>query len=148
MPTGPVYRFEINGKPRSQKNSKQIIPAKRGRRPLLVDDPKVARWRKQAVKQLAAQWWGREPLTCPLAAILVCYLGAKQSADTDNLAAGPLDALQHAEVIKNDRQIAPVVVIRRRDVDHPRVEIYLCDESRLHVEIVGAGRGNECTRTA
>ena len=130
-----VYKLEIQGKPRVQKNSRQILHLRDGRA-ILAEDSKVKTWRKQAVRQLEGQWLGKPTITEPLAVILVCHIGKRQRSDTDNLAAGPLDALEKAGVVKNDSQFSEVVVIRRKDWDNPRVEIFLLDPSRLHVEIM------------
>jgi len=140
--TDTVYKFEIQGKPQVQKNNKQIIWTKDKRtgqqRPCIVDNAKVARWRKSAVQQLTVQWSGRLPIVGNLAAVLTAYIGKAQRPDVDNLAAGPLDALEKAKIVANDYQFTCVTVLRRRDYDNPRVEILICKDDRLNVEIVGA----------
>ncbi len=138
MPIGKILKFTIHGKPRTQKNSKQIIPAKDGRRPMLADSAYVKAWRKSAVEQLEAQWVGRPKILCPLAAVVTSYTAKRQRPDCDNLLAGPFDALQTAEVIGNDYQIQDAVTLRRVDDSDPRVEFLLFDPGRLHVEIAGA----------
>lgn len=128
-----VYRFVITGKPRSQKNSKQIIKA-RGRM-MLVNDAKTQRWKKDAIKQLEAQWRDRKPMDGALGVTLVAYLGKGQRGDTDNLAAGPLDALQKAKVVRNDSIFQTVFVMRRRDPENPRVDIHIFPDEWLDLHI-------------
>jgi Holliday junction resolvase RusA-like endonuclease len=144
---GTVYKLLILGNPRVQKNSRAILHVggqgfcpvckqRKGAKAILAEDSKVKKWRKNAVQQLQAQWINKPTITDPLVAILICYLGKRQRSDADNLAAGPLDALETAKVIKNDSQISEVVILRRKDWDDPRVEIYLFDSDRLQIEIL------------
>ncbi len=137
QPVNRVYAFEIVGKPRSQKNSKQIIQV-RGRT-MLVSDAKVQRWAKEAVKQLESQWMNEKPLDGDLSVLLMVYLGKGQRGDTDNLAAGPLDALQKAGVVRNDSIFSRVAVVRNRDPDNPRVKIFICPRDWLDAGICVPG---------
>lgn len=136
-----AYQFQIIGKPRSQKNSKQIIRMRDGR-PLLVDNAQVKRWRKSAAAQLAGQWHGRPKLDGKLAVVLTSYLGARQRGDTDNLLAGPLDALEAAGVVTNDRVFDTVVSIRRRDDDNPRSDLLIMPDDWLDIQIARPGGGS------
>lgn len=145
-----IYRFEILGRPISQKNNKQIVWPKEGRfskskkpiSPLLVDSSRVKTWRKSAEKQLGPQWQNKRPLEGSLAVVVESYLGTRQRGDTDNLAIGPLDALQKAKIVKNDNCFDSVVSIRHRDKDNPRVEIFITDNDLLEVSI-RPKKGNE-----
>jgi Holliday junction resolvase RusA-like endonuclease len=125
-----------------QKNSKQIIWAKRypfQRSPRLIDKPKVIKWRKDITSQARAQWAGKDPLTGDLGVIVVAYLGKRQRPDVDNLAAGPLDAIEKAGVVENDRQFSFAVIIRRTDWEDPRVEVFVTEAPRLSAAILGGG---------
>jgi Holliday junction resolvase RusA-like endonuclease len=139
---GLAYELTILGKPRSQKNSKQIISLERminGRRkrvPCIVDASHVKKWRKSAVKQLAAQWIGRAPLRGNLAIIVKSYLAKRQNPDTDNLLAGPLDALEAAGVVVNDRCFDSAVSLRRVDWQNPRVEILIMPDDWLGIGVI------------
>jgi Holliday junction resolvase RusA-like endonuclease len=132
-----AYQFVIVGKPRSAKNSKQIVWYKDRRTQrqtaALVDDPKVKKWRKAAVKQLQGQWVGREPLEGCLGVIVVSYLGKRQRGDADNLLAGPLDALEKAGIVRNDSIFEMAISIRRYDPDNPRCEILIHPIELLHI---------------
>ncbi len=130
-----AYSFEIIGPPRSQKNSKVIVRFGKGGRSAIVDNALVKSWRKAAVLQLAGQWVGRQPLNGKLAAVLTSYLGPRQRGDTDNLLAGPLDALETAGVITNDRIFDTVVSIRKRDADNPRSELVIMPDDWLDIQI-------------
>lgn len=113
----------VEGLPVSQKNSKRIARTSVGRR-FVISEPRVRRWKLEAVSQLAAQW-RRPPLLMPINVSLICYLHPRQRIDCDNLAAGPLDALQAARVIGNDSQVERLTVVRLRDRDRPRIGILI-----------------------
>jgi len=135
-----AYQFKIIGKPRSQKNNKTIVryPDKKspsGWSAALVDSAQVKAWRKDSVRQLEGQWVGRTPLNGKLAAVLTSYLGPRQRGDTDNLLAGPLDALEAAGVVTNDRVFDTVVSIRKRDADNPRSELVIMPDDWLDIRI-------------
>lgn len=135
-----AHQFQIIGKPRSQKNNKTIVQypdkkSKTGWSYALVDSSQVKSWRKDSVRQLAAQWIGRPPLNGKLAAVLTSYLGSRQRGDTDNLLAGPLDALEAAGVVTNDRIFDTVVSIRKRDADNPRSELVIMPDDWLDIRI-------------
>ena len=135
-----AYQFKIIGKPRSQKNNKVIVryPDKKspsGWGTALVDGAQVKSWRKDSVRQLEGQWVGRPPLDGKLAAVLTSYLGTRQRGDTDNLLAGPLDALETAGVVTNDRIFDTVVSIRKRDHDNPRSELVIMPDDWLDIRI-------------
>jgi Holliday junction resolvase RusA-like endonuclease len=139
-----AYQLEIIGPPRSQKNNKTIAQypdkkSKTGWSYALVDSSRVKSWRKTAVAQLEGQWVGRPPIAGKLAAVVTSYLGKGQSGDTDNLLAGPLDALQAAGVVENDRLFDTVVSIRRRDRDNPRSEILIMPDEWLDIRITRPG---------
>jgi len=130
---GGIYTFTLYGKPMVQKNSKQIVWAKRypyERRPIIVDNPAVAKWRRDIVKQLKAQW-SLDPIEDELAAIVLAYLAKRQRPDVDNLAAGPLDALEKAGIVKNDRQFSVCWIKRAKDYENPRIEIVICRPTDL-----------------
>ena len=139
-----AYQFQIIGKPRSQKNNKTIVryPDKKspsGWGTALVDSAQVKAWRKDSVRQLEGQWVGRPPLNGKLAAVLTSYLGPRQRGDTDNLLAGPLDALETAGVVTNDRIFDTVVSIRKRDADNPRSELVIMPDDWLDIRITRPG---------
>jgi len=139
---GGVYRFVLYGPPMVQKNSKQIVWSNRHpfqRSPKLVDAPKVKKWRNDIKAQAKAQWAGKDPLTGDLGVIVVAYLGKRQRPDVDNLAAGPLDALEKSGIVENDRQFSMAVVIRRTDWEDPRVEVFVTESPRLSAAILGGG---------
>lgn len=130
-----VYKLSIVGKPRVQKNCRSILHLRDGRS-ILAETSEVKSWRRSAVKQLEAQWLGRPMINQKLAVIVIAYLAKRQRPDTDNLAAGPLDALEKAGVVKNDSLFSEVVVLRRQDWENPRVEIMIMETGRLYVEII------------
>ncbi len=139
-----AFTFKILGKPRSQKNSKKIIILggkkcpkckRRDGRPSITDSDQVTAWRKLAVPALEAQWIDRAPLVGPLAVVVTGFLATRRKIDTDNLLAGPLDALQKAKIVTNDQQFESVVGIRRYDKENPRVEITVMPFDWLSVDI-------------
>ena len=65
-----------------------------------------------------------------LSVTIINYLGKRQRTDVDNLAAGPLDSLEKAQIIANDYWIKRLLCERRKDDENPRAEITL----ELYVE--------------
>ena len=128
---GGIRKFVIHGKPISQKNSKRVGVTKG--RPYMYTPPKVKAWHKEAFKQLREQqenWeihYGGDlpdtPDKTDLDVYVTSYVAKGQAVDVDNLASGPLDALQKAKVIQNDYWVKRLVSVRERDPEDPRVEI-------------------------
>jgi len=90
------------------------------------------------VRQLKEQWAGRQTITggIELSVDVVSYLGKRQRTDVDNLAAGPLDSLEKAEIIANDYWIKEMYCRREKDPDNPRVEIVLKKYERKEVKLL------------
>lgn len=122
------HHFVVHGKPVSQKNSKDIayikdIHAKNGLRPIIVSNKKVKAWRKEALKQLKAQWGNKPPIVGDLAVIVQSFKGKRQRPDVDGLLPAPLDALKEAGIVEDDKIFSLALSIRDVDNDNPRVEI-------------------------
>jgi len=121
-----VWRFTILGKPISQKNSKRVGITKGGK-PYMYTAANVKKWRKSAVEQLKEQLLscGYPPLEdkTEMEITVMSYLGKGQSLDSDNLSAGPLDAMEEAGVYGDDYWGRRIISDRDRCADNPRVEI-------------------------
>jgi|TARA_Y100000034_G_C6756171_1_gene336478 Holliday junction resolvase RusA-like endonuclease len=127
-----MRKFIIIGKPISQKNSKRV-GVRKGGKAYMYTPANVKSWHKEAFKQLTVQLedWGNHygddlapiPDKTDLDVTIVSYMDKGQSVDVDNLAGGPLDALQKAGVIANDYWIKRLCSIREKDWKNPRVEI-------------------------
>ena len=65
------------------------------------------------------------PSGVEMEAEFVSYLGKGQSIDSDNLAAGPLDAMEEAGIFQNDYWVRRSSSERMKDPENPRVIIYL-----------------------
>ena len=85
----------------------------------------VKNWHKEAFKQLTSQADGLNPISdkTELDVTIISYMDKGQSVDVDNLAGGPLDALQKAGIIDNDYWVKRLCSIREKDWNNPRVEI-------------------------
>lgn len=117
--------FVILGKPISQKNMKRVgIRQGKG---FLWTPKDIKDWKASAVRQLAEQWGGKEPIPSgvDMEAECISYLAKGQSIDSDNLAAAPLDAMEEAGIFQNDYWVRRTISDRMKDPDNPRVIIYL-----------------------
>ena len=65
---------------------------------------------------------------------IISFLGKGQSIDSDNLASGPLDAMQQAGVYKNDYWVKRITSDRMKDHENPRVTIHLKNYEEKHQE--------------
>ena len=122
-----VYTYTIAGRPISQKNSKTIVC--RGNRPRMITNNNVRLWKESAIKQLIEQ---RERSGAPviprgveMEVRIISFLDKGQAIDSDNLAAGPLDAMEKAGIYPNDYWVRCVISDRRKDFNFPRVEIHI-----------------------
>jgi len=127
MTDDDIFTYVIIGKPVSQKNSKTITC--RGKFPRMITNKNVRDWKKSAIAQLEEQMErsGAEviPKGVELEVRIVSYMGKGQAIDADNLAAGPLDAMEKAGIYLNDYWVRCVISDRRKDVNFPRVEILI-----------------------
>jgi Holliday junction resolvase RusA-like endonuclease len=119
-------KFIVLGRPVSQKNSKRV-GFKKGGKGFLWTPKNIKDWKTSAIQQLADQWGDQDPIPSgvELQAEIVSFLGKGQSIDSDNLAAGPLDAMEKAGVYKNDYWVKRTISDRMKDPKNPRVVIYL-----------------------
>lgn len=120
-----VYTYTIVGTPVSQKNSKTIVC--RGRIPRMITNKNVREWKESAITQLKEQMELSGAVVIPkgveLEVRIVSYMAKGQAIDADNLAAGPLDAMEKAGIYLNDYWVRCVISDRRKDVNFPRVNI-------------------------
>lgn len=121
-------KFTIMGPPVVLKNSKQIVT--RGEKPILVSNPRVQEWIKEARRQIAEQGFGR--LGGDLHAKILTYAGDRRKRDLDNSLSAPLDAMKPDKktgwpgVYLDDCQVKSVDRSRIfYDKKNPRVEITL-----------------------
>ena len=120
-----VWKFTILGKPVSQKNAKRAGVAKG--RAYMYTPQGIKAWHNSAVLQLKSQLLEKEypkiPPKMEMEVRIISYLDKGQAIDVDNLAAAPLDAMQKADIYKNDYWARCVVSARKKDWVNPRVEI-------------------------
>ena len=87
----------------------------------------IKEWHKEAKIQLEKQLRDKAPEPLPektnLEVNVISYMAKGQSVDVDNLAGGPLDAMQKAGIYKNDYWIKRLILERDKDPENPRVEI-------------------------
>ena len=127
MTDDDIYIYVIIGKPVSQKNSKTIVT--KGKFPRMITNKNVRDWKNSAIIQLKEQMERTGAAVIPkgveLEVRIVSYMAKGQAIDADNLAAGPLDAMEKAGIYLNDYWVRCVISDRRKDVNFPRVEIQI-----------------------
>lgn len=111
----------VVGSPAIKKNRNRVIRVKG--RPFIIPSKKAVDWEKDAVSQLKAQWRDKPPIEGPLSATLHIHLSSRQNGDMFNYDQAPLDALQEAGVIQNDRQFQEGHLFLHKKSGNPRVEI-------------------------
>jgi Holliday junction resolvase RusA-like endonuclease len=108
----------LYGQLASLKNSRQMVYV--GGKPRLIPKKEAVQWEKDAIAQIPVDHRvgleGPIRLTCE-----VYYASRRPDLDIALL----MDTLQHAEVIKNDRQIQEIHATKKLDADNPRVELLL-----------------------
>lgn len=118
-----MINLTIPGKFFSKKNSKQIVRI--GGQPRLLSSKPFRAWEKMATEALRAQYRG-ETISDPVHAKFLFYAPDRRKRDLSNCFEGPQDALQKAEIIKDDAQIVSLDGSRLLyDKENPRVEITL-----------------------
>ena len=119
------FIFVITGKPTSQKNYKRA--GIRNVKSFIYTPANVQKWKNSAIYQLREQWLYAEaiPSGIEMEVDIYSYLGKGQSIDADNLAAGPLDAMEKAGIYANDYWVKRVMTERLKDKDSPRIVILL-----------------------
>lgn len=100
------------------KSNSRIITS-RGGRVRSIKSPKALAWMQSAVLQLRSQW-KKKTIEKPVGLeIHVFYASRRPDLDISLV----MDALQNAEVIKNDRQVHEFFARKLLDKNDPRVEI-------------------------
>lgn len=121
-------RLTIPGNVPSQKNGKRIVS--NGGRPRLISSQNVLDWKEMAIQELVLQFRGYEITGYPISISLVFFFDNLRRHDLDNAAAGVMDALTAAAVIKDDN-VSYVDCLTLQygghDKQNPRVEIYIDD---------------------
>lgn len=119
---GLSVRFVIPGRPITKKNSRRIF----GNR--LVASEAAMRWADGAVFELRGQMvgLGRRPLYTTEVAVRALVYRVDTQGDLINYLQAIADAMQKAEVLRNDKQIVSWDGSRALvDRDNPRTEIYV-----------------------
>lgn len=118
------WRYVIEGRPRSAKNSTQIcVNRKTGQR--FVRKSKAAgQWQDDAIRQLAQQRGRAKTLRGPVFVDYTVFQTA-DVADIDNLESALFDALKKARVIEDDKLITDHAGRKRIDRARPRFEIVI-----------------------
>jgi Holliday junction resolvase RusA-like endonuclease len=119
-----LFHVIIPGRVAIKKNSRRLIANRR--RMLILPSKVYMQWEADALRALTranrAQGF---PLPGQLKAyMLFRFKNRSNEPDIDNLLGGPLDVLQKAGIIENDRQIL-VVNAEKRFGETPSVEIIL-----------------------
>ena len=83
------------------------------------------------------QQYDGEQLTCNLITVMKLYFPDKRMGDLHNYPKSICDGLEKSGIIKNDRQLKPVLLFDFIDKENPRVEIelYSVDEYSLDYSI-------------
>lgn len=111
--------FVMSGAPCAKGNSRVIRTRGRGGRPFVTKSDQANAMVDSYVAQLRSQWLGRPPLTGPIK--MVCHIFyADRRRDLDESLVA--DSLQHAGVLKNDRQVVVKIITKNWDPHHPRTE--------------------------
>lgn len=127
------YHFELPGKVVSQKNSKQIAFA--GRRPFVRSSDAVEAWHAEACLRLRGQAMRCGPfrslgsLEDELEIGIKVKLETRRGPDLDNAIQAPLDALQKAGVIADDRFVTRLSASLERVSQTPGYEIEVVERS-------------------
>lgn len=123
-------RLVIYGDCPSLKNSKQIFVNKRTGKPFITSSQRSKVWQASAYQQLVDQFKGLQITDYPISIAMQFYFPTKRAKDLDNACSSVLDALVHANVIKDDN-INYVDSIDLQfsgyDKNEPRVEVFLDD---------------------
>jgi len=89
----------LTGRPRSTKNSRQIIRDRRTGRVRSVMSDSAEAWMTAAIIELRRQWKGRPSATRWNLTITLHYANYANLPDLDNAASAILDALKHVVVV-------------------------------------------------
>jgi Holliday junction resolvase RusA-like endonuclease len=119
------YHLVIKGKPITQKNNLRCACIKG--KPRMFPGKVSKDYHKMAIPQLQEQWGDSKPLDSELKIEIFSYCTTRQKPDVDNLAAAPLDCLEKAGVVTNDRLFYEANIKRRWDNDDPRVELWITE---------------------
>ena len=124
---GPVmFECVIPGKVGVKKNQRRLIF--RGRFPLSLPSTKYLHWESVALRHVNKSKQGM--ILCELEARFEFHFKNKQAeVDIDNCLGGPLDLLQKAGVIKNDKQVRRVIAEKFFDSE-PMVKVELVQYER------------------
>lgn len=96
-----LFQCKINGRAKSQKNSKQIFRGRNGK-PFITSSNQFKKWATYASIFLSKAK-SRETIDFPCALeIKAFYKNRKNLQDADNVISGVADMIQKCEIVKND----------------------------------------------
>ena len=116
-----THSYVISGTPVSYKNSQNIVTNRKTGGRFVLKSRAARSWKSDAVRQFIEQRGRRRTIQHPVAVTMRFYCA--RDVDCDNLAGGPLDAMQEAGVLADDALVMELTVSKVKDRDHPRVEI-------------------------
>ena len=123
-PSMPPLKLVIDAKPRTKKNSQQIIRV-RGRA-IIIPSSEYKKFEKAACKSIAMQWSG-DPIVCPVNCQAIIYR-ERNVGDACNFYEAIADTLEKARVVANDKWIVSWDGSRLdKDAGRPRIEITLSE---------------------
>lgn len=123
--------FTILGNLQSKSNSRKLVPTKNGMRS--IKSPAAQKFQQQALLQIPAAARVGYEQDVVLAATI--YYQSRRNDVDDTLLC---DILEHAGVVKNDRQIRLKLIDgRETDSENPRVEVMVGPVTNAPITITG-----------
>jgi Holliday junction resolvase RusA-like endonuclease len=123
-----LIRLIASGQPVSAKNHQIPIITTSGKA-RIIKSAAITKWYARVVPEIEGQWraYARPTITDPVHVTVHQYLqhplASDANPDGDNVQSGAWDALQKAQVIRNDRQVIAWAGTKQHDATRPRIEI-------------------------
>ena len=133
-----VLAFTIPVKPRTKKNSQQIIRSGGNGRPIPIPSKQYRQFEVDCLWTIPG--WAKIGIDYPVNAKILYYVDSKRKVDKTNLESAVMDMLVKAGVIKDDSAINPEIVVTTDgsrvmiDRKNPRIEIEITKYDEWMVE--------------
>ena len=117
-----MISFTVFGQPVSMKNSRQLIPGKGNRRPMIIKSQKAREYEKSFLAQIM-DFKGPLIETHVQVKVIAYYASRRPDLDCELIC----DCLQRGGILKNDRQIVIKHFTKKLDPENPRAEITIAE---------------------